>query len=498
MTGPLCAYRRVQRMVIVGVKLGIVMVLLVCAVMVANDLYLKSSRYSDSVNTSLAFALNLPEDTRAFRSLAVSRKVFSIGDVHLHGSESSFFSELNVKGVVGRRPLLAGAFRPWFPSDLQIARMKIHLNTSYASDWDAKKALSSVLSDAWLQHMNIGRLSLSWGSEGNAGLLDGASCDCERVDGQWILRFKGGRFSYGPLQACEMVTAKVTISKEDGLVLNDMILRMVGEYPAEIRLSGTVSGGTDAQFDGRVSVKRLALSDYCSPSLAWVFSGVFQGEGSLQGSLGNAHGLNISLDFSPEKDSHAELHAVLPVLELLSVYEPKFRHLHGTDVSIQLGYDGKTGMWKADRLAFQTDEIPGFSLVAEGLYCRRMTDGEWFDLPYSPRNILTADKQPQPRKPAKVFSIAMGDAKVSSSAADNAMNVTRETPVIEGRVLLVFPRSIFPEHMNSGIPGVLELADEEGMFHLHLPLKKIVREISQDEADKIGPLLFRQPKREED
>ena len=120
-----------------------------------------------------------------------------------------------------------------------------------------------------------------------------------------------------------------------------------------------------------------------------------------------------------------------------------------------------------------------------------MTEGEWFDLPFSPRHVLTVDKPRETEKPKTAFDVAMSDGGKSNSASDNAMNVTRETRIVEGSMQISFPRSVLPDHVTGGVPGVLELDEQEGMVHLHVSLKKIVREISKDEADKMKTLLFR-------
>lgn len=498
MTGTLCAYRRIQRLSIVCVKLGIVMVILLFAVIVANDLYLKSPGYSDSVNARLAVALNLPEETRAFRALDVNRKVLSIDHIHIEGDKSSFFESLNVVGVAGRRPLLAGALRPWFPTDIQISRMKMRLRTSYASELDARKACASIMGDAWLQHMKIQKLSLSWGQEGNAGRIEGAACECTRDGDQWIVRLKGGLVFYGPLQACRLVQATATISEEHGLVLDHLTIRTSDKNPAEIRISGRVSGTVNPVFDGKVSVHGLNLSDYCSPSLAWMFACSLQGQGTIQGPLTTPYGMSLALDCRPEDGKSAELHPVLPVLQLLSMYEPKFRQLSSPHMSLRLSYHGEAGVWKADRLTFETDDSPNLILEATDISCRRMTDGEWFDLPFSPRHMLDAEAHKQPEAPKTAFAIAMSGDKAADATADNVLDVTRETRIIEGIVKISFPRSVLPEHLSGDVEGVLVLDEQEDRYLLNVSLNRIAREISRDEADKIQTLLFRQPKQEKE
>lgn len=492
-TGTLCAYRRMQRLAIIGIKVGIVMVLAFVAVMVANDLYLKSPGYSDSVNERLAYALNLPEGTRSFRSIGVNRKVFSIDSLHIAGDKASFFESLNVAGIAGKRPLLAGVLRSWFPTDIQVSRMKMHLRTAYADESDARKAFASILGDAWLRHMNISKLSLSWGKDGNAGRIEGSACECTREGDRWIVSMKGGLFFYGPLQACHLVQAKATISEDHGLVLDNLTIRTNDKNPAEISVSGRVSGCENPVFDGHLVVHSLNLSDYCAASLSWMFSCTLQGEGTIQGALNNPHGMNMALDCRPEDGTSAELHPVLPVLQILSMYEPKFRQLSSSHVSLRLNYNGETGGWKADYLQFETEDSPNLVLEAKNLSSRRMTDGEWFDLPFSPRHVLDAEHHRQKASAKTAFALAMsGDAK-EDSPADNVLDVTRETRVIEGVVSISFPRSVLPEHLVGDVPGVLSLDEQEDKFRLNISLKKIAREISVDEADKIQTLLSRQP-----
>lgn len=498
MAGTLCAYRRMQRLTIIGVKLGIMMIVLLFAVIVANDLYLKSPGYSDSVNARLAFALNLPEDTRAFRALGVSRQALSIGNVRIEGRASSFFESLNVVGVSGKRPLLASALRSWFPTDIQISRMKVHLRTSYASESDARKAFASILGDAWLQHMSIAKLSLAWGQDGNAGRIEGAVCECTRDGDQWIVRLKGGIFFYGPLQACHLVQATVTISDDQGLVLNNLTIRTNDKSPAEIRISGRVSGSENPLFDGRVAVRNLNLSDYCAPSLAWMFDSSLQGEGTIHGVLKNPYGMDIALDCLPTDGTSAKLHSVLPVLQLLSLYEPKFRQLSSSHVALRLSYNGEAGVWKADRLKFETADFPSLVLEATDISCRRMTDGEWFDLPFSPRHMLDAKPRRQAEGSQTAFAVAMSGDKKADSTADNVLDVTRETRIIEGRVTISFPRSVLPEHWSGDVEDVLVLDEQEDRYRLNVSLNRIAREISMDEADKIQTLLFRQPKQEKE
>lgn len=453
------------------------------------------------------------------RGVRHRRGSLELSAVNAIGGDTSFFEDLELRGVKMLMGLADGIFTPWNSEVLTMQSLKVRLKSGADTDEEASKSYESLFwesADFKVRSIQVSQANLQWGySESNEGAIVGSRLTAVRQGASWQVVLRGGHFSQNWLQRLEIERIEAEL-RPDGWVVHEARLKQ-GEGTVGFTLK-LAKGGAVPFIEGSGSFEAFPLGPFIAPEYRDMVDGTLSGSFDVQGSTNSQSGFEILWDvvLNGEND-RLEIRDRLPILRAISTAD-RFRTYKKVRFRTG-GFRMKTGggVLEAIDLALEAPRL----MRLEGAMAFRPPTAAEIDAELdleerSPVGILLQDESEEPEGDAFEFSLRtaaegsesnskdgeesaaerlstiLGDEGLSKRLSDRARERQREVHRVDGQVRL----GVLPSALER-TPELAEAFPEDAASGLRwLPLSfggVKVFNLTEAEAERVFSLSKRQP-----
>ncbi len=486
-------FARVCRM---SVRAGVSLILFLLIFSFFNRAYFSSEQYTRNAASALEKAFQLQEGSLLFTLSPDGINGWRIQKLELNGGNDSMFDEIIVHRVYGTSAVLSGLLEEWAPhSSVRIGSMSVSVKPGDPDAEEIKeKRRPALLEMPAVKNLTVESLDLRIGKGRTANYIEGAECNAEFDEGRWVFELRGGVIHNELVDNCRLLKARVELYPDSRIEIPSCTIQLGEDKTETLDLQCETSrneiGAPAFKYTFRLS--NVPLSQFVSARLS---PGTVEGRFDIQGTIQGLFDVpdSWSAHFRLVNSGEVTLKNI-PLMDELSLLigDQNYRTLICREARFDALYSCRTKQWKAENILFKSDEEIGISLSGE-LTCRPLTDLEWklvcqtaMDAVVNPvfggENENPGSPASESTKNAFLFS---GDK--NENAADqepNSVLLTRNTPLIEGKLTLSIPagdKPILTQVMQDSLSSKVE----NNCIVTSVPVHEIISEATRGVAQKL-------------
>jgi hypothetical protein len=291
---------------------------------VAGVVYLIKQTGSVSYNQEMqaTFLKKLGGEELQMQGLVVDRGQFSISRLAMTGTESTFFTELEMRNLKCKRGIFSGLRKDWDPGVVTVSRADLSLRAGSDSPEDAEAMGDVYFQDMGgmkLQTIVVKDMSIRWGySERTRGSIIGSTMTADRLPEGWKLRLKGGTFSQNWLKRLEIEDLVVQFDR-NGLSIEKAIFR---KNDGSVTFHGLkVKAGERPEISGKMRLRKVDMSSLLPVAVRNFVEGSISAEFNVFGSTNSSEGVGFEGDLILEDEDFITIRDRIHILRAISVVD---------------------------------------------------------------------------------------------------------------------------------------------------------------------------------